>query len=174
MRSLETAQKVAIMVGPQAALQLESVAAAHGMPGENNWVGLDLMIGLPTGLRAQFFPYKNKLLNVALEGVYGADGLSATYGGGVRVQFRVVSGAKNALIISPGVDIYISPTDPGFFGHYGTWYYVATDADIEWLHQFGDHWAFELGTKLGGQLQIQADGNVRPLPVVSLFTGIRY
>jgi hypothetical protein len=164
------ASKVSIVVGPEA---LRAASASHA-PGESNWVSVDLDVGLFSGIRADLLPYSDEHLSVALEGFYGGALLSPAYGGGVRVQFRVVAGQSNALLISPGLDVYLSPPDSSFLGHSGNLVYVLANADLEWLHEFANHFGFELGARLGGGIQAGGESGVRPVPDVDLFTGLRF
>ena len=141
--------------------------------GTSNRVSIDLHLGLFTGLRVAILPYSDENLTVAVEGFYGSLALlfGTAYGGGVRVQYRVASVTSNALLISPGVNVYFSPPSGGFiFGHTDNQVYVLANADISWLHEFTSHFGFELGARLGGGFELSS----QPLPQFELFTGVRF
>lgn len=163
--------KVTLIVGPEAL----SRAMVSGVAGGENWVTLDLDVGLFTGIRAAILPYQDEHLIVAVEGFIGAALLSPAYGGGVRVQFRVAQSAKNALLVSPGLDVLVSPTDPSYFGHSGTQVFALANADVSWLHEFAAHFAYELGLRAGGGFWVNAtEPGVHPVPEIELFTGFRF
>jgi hypothetical protein len=163
-------QKVTIVMGPAA---LQKALAGH-LAGEESWVSIDLDAGLFSGIRADVLAYHNENLAVAVEGFYGATLLSPGYGGGVRVQFRVVGGEKNAMLISPGVDVLVSPADNSLFGHEGTFVYALANADIEWVHEFAPHFSFELGVRLGAGVRLWDGAYQNWCPDVDVFTGFRF
>ena len=128
-------------------------------------------------------------MTVAIEGQLGLaganGGLSAGMGGGVRIQFKIASDhVHNALLISPGVDLIVAPGSPGeswvHLGPYSNILFVASDAEISWLHQFASHFGFELGVYGGADVSLgglgsnnqETRGTVSPR--VGLFTGVRF
>jgi len=169
-------QKIAVVVAPVAAEQL--LESAH-RAGDDNWVAVNLVVGNPTGVRVEAFPFSSKYLKVGVEALGGVQQLSEAGGGGVRLQIRVLASRKNALYISPGVDVYFSPPTAQLFGHYGTVYYASADVDVSWLHEFAHHFGFEVGIKAGGEVgwglpAYESLSGTAILPEVSLFTGVRF
>ena len=65
-----------------------------------------------------------------------------------------------------------------------TLYFVAGDVDISWLHDFGPHFGFELGVKLGLAGRVSGDiGKYYPrslmfgkdvYPIFAIYSGFRF
>jgi hypothetical protein len=162
--------KLAIVIGPEAYQQAKRKAGA------DNWITIDLSAGVFSGIRLAVLPYHDDRISIALEGFAGTAVLSQAYGGGARVQIRVAANESDAFMISPGVDVYVSPHDPGFLiGHTGTIIYAVANADIGWVHQWSGTTAFELGMRLGGGFATNsAEIGFMPMPEVELYTGVRF
>jgi hypothetical protein len=164
-------EKLTLVIGPEAYRHLTE--GAHGAA-QRNYVTLDLDVGLFTGFRASIIPYSSSNMSVSLEGFAGAAFISPAYGGGVRVQFRVAGGEKNALLISPGLDVIISPPDSSFLGHSGRMAFILANADIAWAHDCFGAFDFEIGMRLGAGLATGNDESPRFMPELELFTGLRF
>jgi hypothetical protein len=184
---LPVENKILIVVAPDAAKATDAI-------GQNAWVTLALQLGNFTGLRAQFIPFHGENFSVAVEGFAGASFLPEimpreTFGGGVRVSFTAAADAEgnDALLVSPGVDFYFLNGTPGRglseYSGYGHVYYLATNADVSWVHQFSKHFAFELGARVGAAVAVN-DGDPKRdeleslagqvVPELGLFTGVRF
>jgi hypothetical protein len=165
--------KIAVVVMPDA------LAKAQHLAGQDNWIAINIVAGSPSGVRLEAFPFTSGNFKVAIEGFVGEQRLSFAGGGGLRLQFRVVGNARNALYVSPGVDLYVSPPSSQYFGHYKTLYFVASDVDVSWVHEFSDHFAYELGLKVGGSVEFNAPAyeslsGTAFVPDLAIFTGVRF
>ena len=87
--------------------------------------------------------------------------------------------------IKPGANLVVA-TGGGFLNtpsHHAGVTFLVTDVDISWLHDFGSHFGFELGVKLGlagsvvGNLGRYPRGVMfgRDLyPILALYSGFRF
>jgi hypothetical protein len=160
---------------PGAALPIErdatptAPAPPLGAPPSPRW-SLDLLVGLPTGLRVQ-----RRLGESAcfVEGVAALYVILPMLGGGFRHCCTLLSGENNALCLSPGIDAYLLEI-PSDGKHHGG--LLTGDVDILWRHTYGKRWQGDLGVKLGAGAAVfgRSSGGVLPAPVVCLFGGLRF
>lgn len=182
-------EKTAVVILPDA----YRAALANGQRvGESTVVSVDLIGGLGmTGARVEAQVWSGDGKAVELEALGGV-GLTAAgwypmAGGGARVQFTVAEGQehRNALMVSPGLDLYVltgSSTGGGYLGliPYTNVYYLATNVDVEYVHQFARHFAWDIGVRVGADIGLAgtaADGKPateHPSPELGLFTGLRF
>jgi hypothetical protein len=137
--------------------------------------GARLSLGSFTGFEGTIFLTKNKNVNVAIEGFWGAAPLAIASGGGTRLELKAVGGEKNALLIAPGLDVYYSGPQPGFFGHSDRQIEIAPNVDVKWLHQFAKRFGIELGLRGGYVYQTSLDqDSKRSAPTLQLISGLRF
>jgi len=161
--------------------------------GNTTKVALDLLIGLPVGVRLKLptinFTDKSRLV---LEGVYGGlastMGIAEVKGGGVRIQLNITqdSDANDALFISPGVDLLVlsgkGAGDRSWidFNPYSDVYLLTGTVDVAYVHEFAKHFGLEVGAQLGGGISLKGmdssnqDSKGKLTPIFSLFTGMRF
>lgn len=112
---------------------------------------LDLLLGLPTGLRVQRQLGESPWFAEGIAGVYVVPPFvgGTMLGGGFRRCFTPFAGEYNALCISPGIDAYLASfqvlLDPG--KHAGG--VIAADVDVLWRHTYGKGCQGDLGVNLG-------------------------
>lgn len=141
----------------------EPAAVTAPAPG---W-SLDLLVGLPTGLRVQARLGESAWV---AEGFVGLYIIVPMAGGGVRRCFTPLSGERDALCLSPGVDVYLL-MDP-----FNNKYYYgggAADVDIFWRHTYGPCLQSDLGIKVGVGGVVGGHGGAA-VPILSLFGGLRF
>jgi hypothetical protein len=133
----------------------------------------DLMVGLPTAIRAQRrFNDESAWMVEGLAGLHLV--LCPTIGGGIRRRCEIGDG-KDALFLNPGVDAYfiVNPFID-LFGGGGSSLGggVAVDVDIGWRHLFNESGGTEMGLKIGaGAVEFRRGG---VMPILSVFFGARY
>jgi hypothetical protein len=135
---------------------------------------VDLLLGLPTGVRVQRDLLGDDQVALLAEGFLGFDLLDPTLGAGARARFVVTHAAGDALFLNPGVDFYglLGLQSGGFFsGHSDSFGLITGDVDLSWQHCWGD-WDGELGVKLGAGA-VLGNGNGW-VPVIALFGGLRF
>jgi hypothetical protein len=141
---------------------------------------VDAQLGLFIGARLKGTVYSTGTFGFALEGLYGnslvgfdpfSNGSSTAYGLGVRGDWYLSSSARDALLLSPAVDVYhVSDT--------GNWY--GPNVDLSWLHQFSSHVGLVLGLQGGVQIGSSghdADGKSysgQTAPDVGVYVGMRF
>jgi hypothetical protein len=178
---------------------------------QQHWVAFNLLAIQPTAARVQVKVWDRPQNSLWIEAFGGAAIASGMYGFGVRMQ-HTASGGRNgdALFFSPGAGMHIIPNYTAYYGRYettswGGWslfgnsngataysYYhrkknslafIALDADISWVHDFDDHFAFELGCKIGVAFKVKGDiGEDRPglmfsdsvYPIIAFYSGFRF
>jgi hypothetical protein len=176
VQDVDTSNKVAVVVAPDA---LKKALAASEKAGQDNWLAINFVAGNPMALRVEAFPFTGKNIKVGVEALVGEQAGSAAGGLGVRLQIRLAGNAHDAFYVSPGVDVYLSPPTTAGLGHYESIYYVASDVDVSWLHQFTRHFGLELGVKAGGEVALNAPawlstGHTAVLPELAIFAGFRF
>lgn len=170
------ANPIAVLVMPDA---LKTARARANAIGDDLWMGVNIVGGNPTGLRAEAYPIGGETLRLGFEGIGGEQMGSWAGGAGARIQIRLAGGERNAFFASPGVDVYFSPPQASGFGHYEWIYYVATDLDVSWVHRFTRYFGFETGIKAGGEIGLNAPSwlsltHVAALPELGIFVGVRF
>ena len=170
-------EKTAIVVLPDALKKAASDKAR--VAGSQSWLSVNFVVGNPTGLRVGIFPFSSERLKIGVEAIGGEQSGMYAGGMGVRMQILLAGGAKNAFYVSPGVDVYLAPPSVGLLGHYESVYYVASDVDASWVHQFSQGLGYELGMKVGGEIALDAPvwmstSRTAILPELGLFTGLRF
>jgi hypothetical protein len=138
--------------------------------------GMDLVFGLPTGLRVQGFLGSTEGSGPVVEGFAGLYAIFPMIGGGFRWQGKPWCGAHDALIISPGIDanLLINPLSyDGWFGsprHVGSLF--GTDLDCLWRHRYGSRCTGDLGLKLG--VGFAGFNKSVVVPIAGVFGGFRF
>src|SRR5262249_16729295 len=137
---------------------------------------VDLLLGLPGGLRAQRALGSSPWM---IEGFAGLELIFPVLGLGVRRRFTLVEGTCNALLINPGIDVYLVafPTSgggglapgSGSLGVSAGGALIA-DVDLVWRRASGDGVESQFGLKLGAG---PVAGHRAPpvMPVVGLYLG---
>lgn len=135
--------------------------------GQQHWVSANLGVFQPFAVRVgvKVLPRANN--SVWVEGYWGSALFSIMYGAGVRIQHTAKTFRNgDRLMVSPGFGVHVIPDwrrtdetyqyDPYYGGGYYTTgykrnalWYAFGDVDVSWLHDFGPHFGFELGVKLG-------------------------
>lgn len=138
---------------------------------------VDLLIGLPTGIRAQHTFAGDDRRAWLAEGFVGLEAIFPSVGGGIRRRYAPCCGKNNALIVSPGLDAYLlinplSNFDGSFGGGAAIGGLFTADVDLIWQHGFSERWGGELGLKLGVGLGVADSAGI--LPVASVFAGCRF
>jgi hypothetical protein len=136
---------------------------------------VDLLLGLPTGVRAQCVLDADGDRVWLAEGVVGFELIMPLVGGGVRRRFTAPCGEYDALILSPGMGVYllINPlADNDFFGGPPVAGLVAADVDFVWRHAYPGGWDGRLGLKLGAGAGYGSSWGIGP--VVSVFAGWQF
>jgi hypothetical protein len=169
----DPSQKTAVVVMPDAARSILDRMKSNP-PGQDDWFAVNLEAGTFTGLRAEAFPWSDEHMKVGVEAMAGEQNGSFAAGAGVRVQFRVASGCRQAIYVSPGVDLYLSPESIPELDKYYSVEYVATDVDVSWLYRFSHCCTtFEAGLKLGGEFEA-TPYDTGFAPEIGVFTGLRF
>jgi len=131
--------------------------------------GLDVTAGPLAEVRLQLFPASLASARVGFEAMFGA---SAPYSGkevglGCRFEWRPAEGERNALLLSPGVDLYVVfgegvPPQGGSISN-SNWFagglfrgpqdsitLVSPGLDVGWRHAFSPTFAMVLGARGAG------------------------
>jgi len=131
----------------------------HGGPWD-----VDVLFGLPLGLRAQ------RVLGTDSDGLFRIEAFVGTYtilptvGGGLRLNFPCIHGEHWQFVVAPGVDVYQTIVDRPF---------LAGDVDLLWRRDLANgvqgEWGVKLGYahELGGMHHYQA-------PLVAVFGGFDF
>lgn len=139
---------------------------------------LDVMLGLPTGLRAQYVLDEREGRATLVEGFAGLEAIFPIVGGGLRERFTLYHRRESALTFSPGVGAYglynIFHSSGGWFGGGPTWAPMVTaDMDLAWRRPCREGTERVFGLKLGvGALR--GGDNWSVIPFVGLFGGWRF
>ncbi len=154
--------------GPGAAPPLPAPASPPPAP---LW-SVDLVLGLPTALRAQ----RMLTEHIAVEGLAGFEIIFPFVGAGLRSCHAPLSGAHDALCVNPGVDAYLLadwlPGGSGLSRHSGLLAMASADVDVLWRHNFENGCQCQIGVKLGAAVAGANRGVV--LPVIGVFGGWRF
>jgi len=146
--------------------------------GPDQYMELDVLIGLPTAVRLQGAIFGPPNCSFMLEGVAGLEWILPLVGGGARLRFAPCRGECNALVIKPGIDGYylFNIFQPLLGGLPGA-ILLGADVEIVWFHNFGSCGG-ELGVDLGvlGGKGHHDDGHtsIDCLPIVSFIVGFRF
>lgn len=154
--------------------------------GQQHWVAVQTSILQPTVARLQVKVWPRPNNSLWAEVYAGSVLFDALYGAGVRVMHTARTNDRgDALLLNPGLGVHVIPgSGSGWFsrGH-GTQTYLAADVDIGWLHDFGNHFGFELGLKVGiaGRVAGSGPGPARGLmfghdcyPILAVYSGFRF
>jgi len=148
---------------------IDPVAPGSNADGSTPPAGLwsvDLLIGLPTGVRVQRAIQDDP--SWVVEGVVGLEAIFPVFGGGVRRRFTVVTADCEEFLVSPGIDAFLalSPSDD-LFGSSAVPLIVA-DVDLAWRHHFTLGNCGEIGLKVGLGVGFGV------IPQVALYGGWRF
>lgn len=182
-------QKDALVVLPGA---LENALQSSQRVGASTIVTFDLMIGsMITGARIGGRVWSDESKAIVLEALAGegftSAGFNTTYGAGARLVLTLAEDRphRNALLVSPGLDVYVLTTTPGEGGTdalvpYTNVYFVGANVDVEYVHQFAAHFGWDIGLHGGAAVGVSGIGTTGAdavgsiSPEVSLFTGFRF
>ena len=161
--------------------------------------GLDVTAGALSELRLQLFPGSLGSARIGVEAMFGT---SAPYFGkeiglGCRFEWRPAAAERDALLISPGVDLYVvfgegAPPQGGSVSS-GNWFagglfrgpqdsiaLISPGLDIGWRHAFSPAFAMVLGARGAGIVSFggrDSNGNEtrgKVNAVGGLFAGTRF
>ena len=140
---------------------------------EKPW-GLDVVFGLPTGVRLfrELTPAGDQGLEIeAFAGIYVIDPM---LGGGLRWHFTPYHGECNSIILRPGVDGYVlfNPLF-GLLGGNKMIGVAAVDVDLVWQHEINRRCTTEFGFKVGAGDAFSSTGS-HLLPIASILFGLRF
>jgi len=140
-------------------------------------VGLDLMLGMQTGIRPNVGFALNERSAVVVEGFYGAllTKFGASEGGGAGLRWVTTRGGSDAVTFGPGVDVLFNFDD-------GKAAFIAPTIDLAWRHCFGQRAGLVLGVNAGVGVGISgreddSDGKKvtgKVTPLISFYSGLRY
>jgi hypothetical protein len=154
---------------------LDAVLPAGPAPAQPSST-VDLILGLPTGFRFQRPVDDDRRWH--LEGFVGLELIYPIAGGGFRRRYEPLAGESDALIVAPGFDAYLMynvfwhSDFPFFSGGPPLAGLFTADVDFLWRHSFTECCQSQLGFKLGAGVGYGARWG--PVPVASVFTGIRW
>ncbi len=154
---------------PPAAPAAEGPTAATF--GQQDPLGLDILLGLPTGVRLSGTVLRRENRSYSLEAVAGLYIIAPLVGVGGRFSWTAWAGQCNALALRPGVDVWAAEIPFFGLGLGGGVWGVAGDVEVVWSHDSGRR-CWELGLDLG----VAAGHGNRwgTVPLVSLVTGYRF
>ena len=173
---------------------------AEAAPGQQHWVSLNLCVFQPFVGRVGVKVWPRANNSIWLEAYFGSALFDVMYGFGVRLQHTLFEfGGNDRIMLGPGVGVHILPNwlvydkvptrDPWGYSYYTDTYrnsvfYLVGDIDISWLHDFGPHFGFELGVKVGlaGRVGGTVGDNYPKFvmwgsnlyPIFSLYSGFRF
>jgi len=138
-------------------------------------IGLDLILGMQTGVRAQGVVHQVGNRMVVAEGFYGVLfsklGNSEAAGIGARMLFRRPGrDGCHAMLLGPGVNMF-------YQFHDDAQWILAPSVDLAWLRSIGDSgagWQIGINAGLGVSVDGHKDGRDRVTPIISLFTGFKF
>ena len=167
--------------------------------GQQHTLGLQVQFGYPTGLRVQYALFHGGDYSILAEAFGGARsafrGEESVLGVGGRVLFNVASdGAKNALVVGPGVGLSYWQTKDRSYTVYEPWTgttyeyrgqtdqrFLTLDTNIGWVHELSPVLAWEVGLNVGVRVGLsgeEAGGETISGKVsggnVGIYTGFRY
>jgi hypothetical protein len=137
-----------------------------------NRLSFDLLVGLPTAVRAQLrFDHTRWML----EGVFG---FVPFPGGGVGLRRNglIVGDADNALYLNPGIGLYFMHvrTSGFLFGNQDqSVVYAAFDLDLLWKRQVAEGLVIDFGVKFGFGVG-GGNGGFGALPIFALMYGLHF
>ena len=166
-------------------LSAEEMAAPAIGQGLQHFIDAKLLIGFPTGVRLQAALDRQPNRTWVAEVFAGAAVANPVYGAGGRVFFTPARGrGGDVLHIGPGLNFYYCVGDhsggEGFFlASSRNGYFLIPDVEIAWLHDFADHFGWEIGLDVGlgvgvWQAYGMESGRTTPIPMLSAFTGLRF
>ncbi|HTL13302.1 MAG TPA: hypothetical protein VL588_12490 [Bdellovibrionota bacterium] len=187
-------QSAAVVVSQAAMDEAVRHGVLHTTVGGDTMVGVDLIVGIPSGIRVSLFPRIFGVQNVpvSLDLYYGgtatAAGFAEVVGAGLRIHLELAADkiGKNALMLAPGFSVMVgwddTPTDPGWFdfGPDSTIVYVTAGTDVAWRHQFAKHFGMELGLNVSGAIMASGldssgvDSAGRPFVQLSAYIGFHF
>lgn len=139
----------------------------------NPWA-LDILAGLPLGVRLQRTIGPGPDGPFILEGIAGLWVILPMAGVGARVQFTPFSGTHNSLVVSPGFDAYLMENwISGLLGGQSTVFLLGGNLDIAWRHVFSSGADGRFGLELG-VLDNLTKGEHRMVPEATFFVGWRF
>jgi hypothetical protein len=156
----------------------------YSPPGQQHLIGINLSIFQPTELRLQVAVSHQPTCTWLVEVFAGSELFDLMAGGGVRLQFtRDGNSRGDAFLLSPGLGIHVVPHSESTAGSRLTETFAAADVDLSWVHDFSEHFGYELGLKLGIAGRLAGDGD-RPFtfttfnkdffPILNIYSGFRF
>lgn len=182
------APNAAIEQPPTTLLAMPSQPGEHSADtpgaGLQHVIDAKLLLGLPTGVRFQAALDRQDCRAWLVEAFAGYELFNPAFGFGGRLLFIPATGSHgDALKIGPGLNFYYFVGDHSSGEHWFTsgqdGYFVVPNIEVAWLHDFHDHFGWELGLDLGVGLAVwQGNGvdksRVGVVPEVSVFTGLTF
>jgi len=137
------------------------------------WV-VDVLIGLPTAVRAEWALNPESQHPLAIESFVGFYFIFPMAGGGLRWNLTLPTGAHDAILFRPGVDAVVMLVVLPFWDEVvvGGLGLVSADVECAWKHSFSRHVDGELGFKLGGGVGFA--NHAAFLPIAGVFAGWRF
>jgi hypothetical protein len=139
--------------------------------GDRLW-SIDLLLGLPTGVRVQR-AFDDHVTNRGweAEGFLGLEIIIPTIGGGLRRKTGLGGILPDEFFVAPGVDAYLMLNpDQRLLSGDAAHLLLTGDIDIGWRHPLSRGGSGEFGVKLGAGVWLGTD-NGGVLPVVAMFGG---
>ncbi len=141
-------------------------------------LGMDLMLGMQTGIRPQIGVWHTPDWGLMAEGFYGAMftkfASTEAAGAGLRMVFRRNPRAGcDTVLLGPGVDMLCQFRDGGLW-------LLAPTIDVAWRHPIGESSGWEIGLNAGigigvsGQERRDDPVSGRVTPLISLYSGLRF
>ncbi len=182
----------------------DPLATLAGQPapatGQRHWVAVNLTTLQPFTGRVQFKVWPRPNDSLWLEAYAGSVLFDGMYGFGGRVQHTAWdSRNRDVITVGPGLGVHILPhweasrkvRGPDGYPYRvytaNPVYFLAGDVDVAWLHDFGPHFGFELGVKVGIAGRVGGTvGDKLPAwtrgvmfgrdayPILSLYSGLRF
>ncbi len=175
---------------PERPVPVEELPPPPRAEGQQHWVSLNLSVLQPFAGRLGVKVWSRPNNSVWLEASLGSVLFDFMVGLGVRVQHTARTfGSGGRLMASPGLGVHVLPSyssGRGFFGttgHSAGLTYLVADVDLSWLHDFGPHFGFEMGVKLGLGLKVAGRLDRYPrgvmfgrdlYPILALYSGFRF
>jgi hypothetical protein len=168
------------LLPPQGTVALDEVPAN----GLQHLIDAKVLLGFPTGVRLQAALDRETARAWVAEAFAGYALFNQVYGVGGRLLLAPASSrGGDVLLIGPGMNCYYSVGDHSggerWFSSARDGYFVIPDVEIAWLHDFANHFGWELGLDVGLGVGVwQAfgleSGRVSPVPILSAFGGFRF
>jgi hypothetical protein len=131
----------------------------HGGP----WA-VDVLFGLPLGIRAQ------RVLGTDSDGLFRLEAFVGTYiiiptvGAGLRMNLPCIRGDHLQFIVAPGIDVYQTIVDHPF---------LAGDVDLVWRRDLANGFQGEWGVKLGYTVEVGGSRHFQA-PLIAFFGGFEF